>query len=1008
MAEFDLILRDSGTSSLAVGTSLRLNEARPLWRTCGGLLYAVTAQGDSAPHYAALLPHRPNDESLFDVLRLGKRLAARAPHVTPLMALAVHPMQAQIVLILPYPTQTLGQALRELMSQGQWVRTERLATQAALEAVGLAQALLNDEQPQALWHWRAQDLALDETGRLRLMGWLGSALADPPDEAAYLHHWARLWHEAWLGHLPDLPLNAYDDTRWQARRVAYLPQGVMSLGWRLILSAAMQTPPQTRYAAADGRYAQLSRALSAWHGFISLPSASLETLGSELLDDFISLLPRHLQRVSLRQAVWRDGLWRALASEAEADRGSLRQAQDERTQALFVVRTEEDARTLFVDGLRPLISAHDWSAAQARCAEWRQHSEGLARSSYSPAWQEWGHLGRWEHLLTWMSAYPDQAETAWQIGLALHHDPQDDQISGLQGLSDELNALSDDRITRELRFEADLRARMLALRQQTPLTAWPIHADALRAALFSVYNGESAPTYLQMSQAMEGDNTAFFYTLLGRIVGTLAHSVEPILDALRQEDFIVARWLLERAPLLASQSAELAWLEQTLAPYWRLLDFLTADLSHTAALPSLFHEGLALLALPELSGNEELARLIERRLLAIGTHSFSLIQRASATRAWDDLRAAYPAARLHTESVSKEALERLASLYADQPRRLDYYDTLDHYRQLYSTTRDLLAQAQVYQAQSASGSILNELERLQRARRTLELLRRAQELGLPMDNLLDSDDSTRAAWRQLLDDALRALSQLETVSGDVAQMKQLIGGESGLPARLNDLIQQVEALRLMVDNPQGESGALGVVQQLSALRLHLNELERSYQEQARALQRRIEGVQDEARGQLEIQDIQLKRHADQITSSGNLLQDARQRLGQLEQRLNQAQSHEAQLLMTYIQAMPDPASFQRIPSLLDAVDGLVYALRRCPADAYDSACAQAWEAAFGRLRDRFDALSAPGSKLSRKERTLLKSNVRQIRAMMNECEEEARAKAQAHQRMHSPPNESAS
>jgi len=1008
MAEFDLIISDSGTSSLAAGTVLRLNEARPLWRTCGGLLYPATAQGDSAPHYAALVSHRPADESLLDTLRLGKRLAARVPHAMPLMALAIHPMQAQTVLILPYPAETLGQALRELMSQGQWVRTERQATQAALEAVALALAMLADEKPRALWHWRAQDLALDETGRLRLLAWLGSVPANPPDEAAYLHHWARLWHEAWLGHLPALPLNAYDDTRWQARRVAYLPQGVMSLGWRLMLSAAMQTPPQARYEASDGRFAQLSRALSAWQSFITLPAASLESVGPEALDDWLALLPRHLQRASLRQAVWQDGLWRAHASEAAVDRSGLRQAQDERTQALFVVRSEEDARALFIDGLRPLISAQDWPSAQARCAEWRQHSEALARSSHSPAWQEWGHLGRWERLLTWMSAYPEQAETAWQIGLALHHDPQDDQSAALQSLDEALAAMPDDRITRELRLEADLRARMLALRQQTPLTAWPTHAEALRAALFGVYHADGAPAYLQMSQAMEGDNTAFFYTLLGRIVGTLAHNVEPILSALRQEDFLVARWLMERAPLLASQPAELAWLEQTLAPYQRLLAFLEADLSASAALPTLFHEGLALLALPDLSRDEDLVRLIERRLLALGAHGFALIQRASASRAWDDLRAAYPAARLHSESVSKEALERLASLHADQPRRLDYYDTLDHYRQLYSTTRDLLAQAQAHQAQVASGARLDELERLQRARRTLELLRRAHELGLPMDNLLDSDDSTRASWRQLLDDALRALSQLETVSGDVAQMKQLIGGEGGLPARLSDLLQQVDALRLVVDNPQGESGALGVVQQLRALRLHLSELERSYQEQARALNRRIEGLQDEARGQLEIHDIQLKRHADQITSSGNLLQDARQRLGQIEQRLNQGQRHEAQMLLTYIQAMPDASSFQRIPALLDAVDGLVYALRRCPADAYDPACAQAWEAAFGRLHARFDALSAPGAKLSRKERTLLKANIRQIRAMLAECEDEARAKAQAHQRMHSPPDESTS
>ncbi|MCS6836552.1 MAG: hypothetical protein NZ750_11100 [Anaerolineae bacterium] len=1008
MAEFDLILRDSGTTSLAVGTSLRLNEARPLWRTCGGLLYAVTAQDDSAPHYAALLPHRPADDEVLEVLRLGKRLAARAPQGLPLMALAVHPMQAQLLLILPYPAQTLSQALRDLLSAGQWTRTERLATQAALDAAALAKALLSDEQPRALWHWRAQDLALDEMGRLRLMAWLGAVSADPPDEAAYLHHWARLWHEAWLGHLPALPLNAYDDTRWQARRVPYLPQGVMSLGWRLVLSAAMQTPPPTRYLAEDGRFAQLGRALSAWQSFITLSNASLTAASPELLDDFIGLLPRHLQRASLRQAVWYDWLWRALASEAGADRAALRQAQDERTQALFVVRSEDDLRALFVDGLRPLISARDWTTAQAHCAQWRQHSEALARSSHSPAWQEWGHLGRWERLLTWMSAYPEQAEIAWQIGLALHHDPQDDQPAALHSLNEVLTALPDDRITRELRFEADLRARMLALRQQTPLTAWPTYAEALRAALFSGYNGDGTPAHLQMSQAMQGDNTAFFYTLPGRIAGTLAHSVEPILVALRQEDFIVARWLLERAALLASQPAELAWLERTLAPYQRLVDFLEADLRHVATLPTLFHEGLALLALPTLSSDEELMRLIERRLLTIGARAFALIQQASAARTWDELRAAYPAARLHTESVSKEALERLASLHADQPRRLDYYDTLDHYHQLYTTTRDLLAQAKAHQAQVASGLALNELERLQRARRTLELLRRAHELGLPMDNLIDSDDSTRAAWRQLLDDALRALGQLETVSSDVAQMKQLIGGESGLPARLNDLIQQVEALRVVVDNPQGESGALGVVQQLSALRLHLNELERSYQEQARALQRRLEGVQDEARGQLEVHDIQLKRQADQITSSGNLLQDARQRLGQLEQRLNQGQRHEAQLLMTYIQAMPDPASFQRIPALLDAIDGLVYALRRCPADAYDPACAQAWEAAFGRLHARFDALSTPSAKLSRKERTLLKANVRRVRAMLAECEEEARAKAQAHQRMHSPPNESAS
>jgi len=1004
MAEFDLSIHDSGTSSLAVGAVVRLDEARPLWRTCGGLLYAATAQGESAPHYAALLPHRPADAEVLAALRLGQRLATRTVQGLPLMALAIHPMQAQNILILSYPVQSLGEALRELLGQGQWARAERLATQAALDASALAQAMLSDEAPRALWHWRSQDLALDEMGRLRLLGWLGASPADSPDEAAALHHLARLCYEAWLGQLPSLPLNAYDDTRWQARRSAYRPEGVMSLGWRLLLSAAMQTPPQARYDAPDGRFAQFSRALSAWQQLITLPAANLEAASPDLLDDFMALLPRHLQRSSVRLALWQDWLWRAHSGDSLPS--AQRQAyQDERTQALFVVRSEDDARALFVDSLRPFISAQDWPTAQAHTSEWRRHSETLARSSHSPAWQEWGHLGRWERLLAWMSAYPQQAESAWQIGLAMHHDPQDDQSAALDSLRELLASLPDDRITRELRFEADLRAQLLALRQQTPLTAWPVHAEALRASLHSVYNAEGAPSYLQMSEAMQGDNTAFFYTLLGRIVGTLAHSVEPIISALRQEDFSAARWLMERTALLASRPAEAAWLEQTLAPYQRLLDFLDADLGQVALLPALFHEGLALLALPDLSRDEELLHLIERRLLALGAQAFALVQRATLSRSWDELRAAYPAARLHSESVSKEALERLASLHADQPRRLDYYDTLDHYRQLYSTTRDLLAQAQAQQALTISGERLDELERLQRARRTLELLRRANELGLPMDNLLDADDSARASWRHMLDDALRALSQIETVSGDVAQIKQMMGGEEGLPARLQDLLQQMEALRLTVDNPQGESGALGVLQQLRALRQHLGELERSYQEQSRSLARQIDGLQDETRGQLEVQEIQLKRQADQINSSGNLLQDARQRLGQLEQRLNQGQRHEAQLLLTYIQAMPDAESFQRIPALLDAIDGLVYALRRCPTDAYDPACALAWETAFGRLHDRFDAVSAPSGKLSRRERTLLKANIRHIRAMLAECEEEARAKAEAHRRMHSPPTE---
>lgn len=1002
MADFAVTIHERGTSQLELGTELSYNEAQLLRRAKHGFWYSASLKSNANARYSVFIPHQRADEELAHSLAWMKRLSRFSPRALPPAALATHPMQAQSVLVLPYVTQSLGDALRDLMSTGQWVRAEKLATQSALDYCALVDALLNDDEPRNVWHWRKEDLGLDDDGRLCLTNWLGAqpVYTKPVDEAAYLHHWGRLWLESCLGQLKRLPLAPLDDTRWQARRIAYQPEGVLSLGWRLLLQIVMQTPPDYRFNSALGtRHSALARALNAWLAFITLPSSSLDSQSPELLDEFLEQLPSSFKRPNLRNALWHDWQWRARLGDT-LNFNRREGYQQARLQAFSSLRMENDERSSVLDSLRPLLQRADWQAAQAFISQWRSYAEGQARTSNSAHWETWGHLGRWERIVAWLSAYPEHVESAWAIGEALHQDPQEDDIRTLDAVREQLVRLPDDKGTREWRFEADLRTQLSELRQQTPLTEWQTHADALRSALFSIYNGEDAPPYLQMAEAMQGDSMAFFYTLLGRMVGSVADSLEPILAALRTQDWLVARWLMERAPLLTARASEEEWLHQALAPYSKFLNFMQAPLASPSNLPTQFAEGLRLLHEDAISRYEELSQALEQRLLAIGAESFSLIQNAVQSRHWQDLSLAYPALRIHSESASKEVLERLTALYAEQPRRLDYYDTLDHYRRLYSTYRDLLQMAHTSPLWRETTLKLKDNDLRQHAKQLLELLKRALELGIPMNDILHNDDNSREQWRQMLTDALSMLGRLDTLSGDVETLKAQVGGEAGIAQRVQDLMQALEALRTQVDNPDGQSGALGLQQQLSALRMHLNELERTYADQVRQLRQ----SQDEVRGQIEISDIQLKRQASQLSGTGNLIEDARQRLLQLESQVLQTRKHEAQVLSAYLDALPDATSLDRIPNVLDTIDSMVYAMRRCPTDAFDELCHETWMHKFNAFKARFDALSAPNASINRSDRRALKGNIRQIRAMLGECEDEARNKLDAYRRINLPPD----
>jgi hypothetical protein len=979
MADFDIVVCDSGTLNLPIDQRLRYSESALLSRTPRGVLYSVAESG-----LAVLLPAQPDDpatERWFQqTLALARTLQEQhGSHSLLPLALARHDVFACYVVVLSAPLGSVQITVQQLQRDQQFLGAERLALKLTVDLLDLMTALQQSQQTLPL-HTLDALLFADESGAAApaLVPW-GDYL--PASEVVALNanpEIGRWLYRLLLGAQPQPPFSPFDDTAWQGRALPYTPHGVISVGLRYVLTALFHSPADQRFLMADTvTFQGLRGALHEWHTLTLTLGSVIDQQSPASLARYSATLPKPYQfdADSLEaQAIWLD-LWlrihqvtdapELLSSQAITRGHALLRAKaahnlDAQSQEV-IDRAFETAST---------VEALDLLEAQQR------RVQDAARTRDVTLWGLWQHLGRWRRL---MSLHAPR-EVIRSIGRALHHPPTEDTPAALEALAGTLRDLQ----ASDLLHEVELRQAALAYRQNGLWAQYSAHFLGLLTNL---------PSYLQLPTAAQHDLLALPYTLQGQLVSRLSEVMAQMSEALAVGNYEVALALGEYARALPLPPVERQAADERLAPLNALAAFLKRPYHQVAD----FSEGARLLESAPVQADAALRRLLEQRLLAIAQAAVEQVKQAVEARDWDSLRRAAPAHHLLTQKATRHLIEQLRLVHRREARSLEQSAALSAFEQVYQTYQDLWRLRQEALAQPLDA--LPPAQQHQRARLIMDKLQQALELGLPMDDIITSDEATRQQWRQIIEASLNALQRVEHVTQDVEQLRQRLQGDGGFAAQLQALQADLEALHEQID---GVSSANPSIQrQLQQLRAQLAELERTQMNLVEQAKRELRITQDDMQRQLEAQEIVLQRQAQQLSSSGNLLQDVRERLQAIEQRLERIQQHESQLLCAYLDAMPASERMETIDAVLDAMDGLVYALRRCPVQAYDAGCHTAWMAQFNRLRQRFDALTK--GRLSWHDKRSLKTNLRRILALFHEVELEAQAKAAACQRIHTSP-----
>ncbi|XWX05674.1 hypothetical protein VZO05_16065 (plasmid) [Aggregatilineales bacterium SYSU G02658] len=980
MADFDIVVCDSGTLNLPIDERLQYSESGLLSRNARGVLYNVTSSG-----LAVLLPAQPDDaqtERWFQrTLTLTRALHSQhGSHALPLLALARHEVFACMVVVMPAPLGSFLTTVQQLQRDQQFLAAERLALKLVIDLLDVMTALEQSHETLALHTLDALlFVGADGAAAPTLVPW-GDYL--PASEVVALNanpEIGRWLYRLLLGFNPQPPFSPFDDTTWQGRALPYTPQGVLSVGLRYILTALFHSPADQRFLMADTvTFQGLRKALFEWYSLTLTLGSVIDQQSPASLERYSATLPKPYQfraESAEAQAIWLD-LW--LRIHQTTDAPELLSSQDTtRSHALLRAKVAHNVEAQSQEAISRAFEASTTAEALAILEAQQQRVRDAALSRDVTLWGLWQHLGRWRRLL----GLNAPREVIRHIGTVLHRPVVEDTPNALDVLVNTLHELN----APDLLHEVQVRQSALAYRQNGAWAQYSPHFLGMLANL---------PDYLQLPSAVQYDLLALPYTLQGQLISRLSEVMAQMSEALAAGNYDVALALGEYARALPLPPIERHAADEALAPLNALAAFLKRPEKPLAD----FNEGARLLETPPVQADAALRYQLEAHLLTLADSALQQVHAAAAARDWQSVRRAAPAHRLLTCKENRHLIEQLRLTHRQEARSLEQSAALHTFEQIYETYQDLW----LIVRQHALSQPLEALEPAQQqaqASHIMHKLQQALELGLPMDDIIRSDETTRQQWQQIVHESIQALQRVEHVTQDVEQIRQRLQGDGGFAAQLQALQANLEGLREQIDG--SSSANPGLLRQLQHLRAQLSDLERAQANMIEQAKREMRVTQDDMQRQLEAQEITLQRHTQQITSSSNLLQDARERLQTLEQRLERIQQHESQLLCTYLDAMPRAERLDSLDTVLDTVDGLVYALRRCPVQAYDEGCHAAWLAQFNALRQRFDALAK--GRLSWRDRQTLKANLRSILALFNEVEQEAAAKAAAYIRLNTRP-----
>lgn len=226
-------------------------------------------------------------------------------------------------------------------------------------------------------------------------------------------------------------------------------------------------------------------------------------------------------------------------------------------------------------------------------------------------------------------------------------------------------------------------------------------------------------------------------------------------------------------------------------------------------------------------------------------------------------------------------------------------------------------------------------------------------------------------------DSLRAgIDRVDTMAADVALLKTQVQGREDIPGLWQQVIDFEKRLSEVQYAP-GDSRAK-LTADLAELRRQVGTLEKEMRENATATARFIN---------------------ERIPRVDRLLDDVKERLEKLSNAWQRTAAYEGSLLTAYLDwvaRQPDPENTEGV---LEAVDELMYALRRCPVEAYTPALHEAWLLAFRRYQNLFADLTyfrTQGLRLRRHRQREAEEQRRALLEKLAACEAEANDRAEGH------------
>ncbi|MCU0513891.1 MAG: hypothetical protein MUE40_15130 [Anaerolineae bacterium] len=465
-------------------------------------------------------------------------------------------------------------------------------------------------------------------------------------------------------------------------------------------------------------------------------------------------------------------------------------------------------------------------------------------------------------------------------------------------------------------------------------------------------------------------------------------------------DYAAAQWLYFHILQAAAGEVERDWLRRELEPYTRYMQFMLryddVPLLLTTPPPLVLTAAEPILNDTRLDDKSGLHRVI----VQCATLALVRLEQAVHTRTWQALQDAAGAYRAFASGSRERAvIDRVRPLYADA-LRLDGLDALlERYARMQQTLVRLFQLAHFDPLRRTTATTQTAAMSRATALETLSLLHTAQEMGLDMSDMIDHDDTLRRRWQTLIEEALQALKQVDTVRTDIDALRAGID-------RVDALAGDVSLLKAQV---QGRDAAPGLWQQVLELEKRLSEVQFAPGDSRAKLtadlaevRRQLGGVEKDQRDSA----AALARYTtEKVPRVERLLDDVKARFEAFEAEARRAITHEASLLQGYLEWLakqPDPPT---VAAVLEAVDALVYALRRCPVQGYTPALHEAWLQAFRRLQNQFADLTyfrEGRFRLRGRRRRQVEAERRALLEKLAVCEAEAATRAEAHRTVKAP------